>query len=251
MSLLPSVDGLVSLSVLASGLWAIPLTLSAYLIALWLYRLSGQSPLVNPVLLGMIIVIGVLTATETTYTDYFDGARLLHFLLGTATVALAIPLYQQLGQLRAAWRPIIASVMIGACVASISAVLTAAALGANETTLRSLVAKSTTTPIAMAITQQLGGLPPLTAVVVIVTGILGAIAGLTGLRWLGFSDPTSRGLAIGVSAHGIGTARALQVDMRLGAYAGLAMGLTSILTALVAPLLWQLLAPLCIPSVSG
>ncbi len=125
--------------------------------------------------------------------------------------------------------------------------VTAAWLGGSTLTQLSLASKSTTTPVAMGITEQLGGLPALTAVAVIVTGILGAVGGLTVLRLVGVNDQKTQGLALGVAAHGIGTARALQVSRELGAYAGLAMGLSALFTALLVPALWYLLAPLLAP----
>lgn len=226
---------------------SIGITLLAYCVALGMYDLSGQSTLANPVLFGMAIVIAYLAITDTPYERYFQGAQVIHFLLGTATVALAVPLYQYIHHLKRALVPIVLSVFSGALAASLSAVVTAAWLGGSTLTQLSLASKSTTTPVAMAITEQLGGLPALTAVAVIVTGILGAIGALTVLRLVGVNDPKTQGLALGVAAHGIGTAQALKVSRELGAYAGLAMGLSALFTALLVPALWYLLAPLLAP----
>lgn len=228
---------------------AIALTLGAYALAMAVYRRAGHSPLLNPVMVGIALVIGVLQVGELDYLAYFEGARILHFLLGTATVALAIPLHQQLQQLRGAWLPIVLSVAAGATTAALSTVLIAALLGASEPTLLSLIPKSTTTPVAMGIAERLGGLPAMAAAAVILTGIFGAIVGLGLLRWLGYRNPRTLGVALGVAAHGIGTARALQVDRNIAAYSGLAMGLSALFTALLAPVLWWLLGPMLVPGI--
>lgn len=222
---------------------SIVITLLAYCVALGIYNMSGKSPLANPVLLGMAIVIAYLMITDTEYEGYFQGAKIIHFLLGTATVALAVPLYRYIDHLKRTLVPILLSVFSGALAASLSAVITAFWLGGSTLTQLSLASKSTTTPVAMAITEQIGGLPALTAVAVIVTGILGAITALTVLRIVGVRDQKTQGLALGVAAHGIGTARALQINPELGAYAGLAMGLSALFTALLVPALWYLLTP--------
>ena len=231
------------MDMLKPAVFALPLTLMAYIIAVAIYRLGKQAPLFNPVLIGMAVVITALTGLNIPYADYFNGAQVLHFLLGTATVALAIPLYHQLHQLRAAMLPIVLSVITGAAVAAVSAVLVAKALGGSTLTLISLAPKSTTTPVAMGIAERLGGLPPLTAVAVIVTGILGAITGLGILKAMGIHSVRSQGIALGIAAHGIGTARALQVDQRVGAYSGLAMSLTAVATAILVPLIIAVLGP--------
>ena len=219
-------------------------TLLAYLLALWLFKRSGQSPLLNPVMIGMTLVIIALSAREISYESYFAGAQHLHFLLGTATVALAIPLYNQIRTLRALLLPILLSVVAGTATAAASTIVIASFLGASELTLLSIAPKSTTTPVAMGIAEGLGGLPSLAAVAVILTGIFGAVFGLGILRLSGIRGPEIQGVALGVAAHGIGTARALQVDQTLGAYAGLAMGLSALSTAALVPAIWHLLGPL-------
>ena len=163
----------------------------------------------------------------------------MHFLLGPATVALAVPLYAQLGKLRASLVPLAGALLVGAAVAVASAVGIAWLLGANRTTLLSIAPKSVTTPIAMGISEKLGGLPSLTAVLVVSTGILGAVLGKYVLDALGVREHSVRGFAIGIAAHGIGTARAFQVSEEAGAFSGLAMGLNGLVTALLFPLaLW-------------
>ncbi len=224
----------------ASPLLALTLTLLAYLGGLWLYRRSGQNPLVNPVLIAVVAIVGLLVATGTDYRTYFDGAQFVHFLLGPATVALAIPLYRQVQQVKKSLVAILVAVISGSLTAAGSAVAIAWLLGASKETILSMAPKSVTAPVAMGIAEQIGGLPTLTAVVVILTGILGAMTATTVLRLLRIDDQRAGGLAIGVASHGIGTARAFQVGEVAGAFSGLAMGLNALATAILIPVLYRL-----------
>lgn len=225
----------------ATPLLGLTLTLAAYLSAYALYRRSGYNPLLNPVAISVSLLILLLLATDTRYDDYFDGAQFVHFLLGPATVALAVPLYQQLGRLRALLIPIVVSVFTGICVAAVSAVTSAWLLGASPATLLSLAPKSVTAPVAMGIAERIGGLPSLTAVLVVSTGIIGAIAGFRIFALLGITDDSIKGIAIGVTSHGIGTARAFQASPEAGAFAGLAMALSAVGSALLLPWLTAVL----------
>jgi predicted murein hydrolase (TIGR00659 family) len=225
----------------ASPLLHLTLTLVAYQLALFVYRRGRSSPLLNPVMLSIIAIVAVLYSTGTTYTSYFDGAQFVHFLLGPATVALAIPLYRQFHIVRRSAAAILASIVAGSLTAAASAVVIGWLLGGSNTALVSLAPKSVTAPVAMGITEQLGGLPALTAVLVIVTGILGAIIGPYLLNLLRVKSMEARGLAIGTASHGIGTAHAMQISQVAGAFSGLAMGLNALATAILLPLIWQLL----------
>lgn len=224
----------------ASPLLALTLTLVAYQLGLWLYKKAGSNPLFNPVLFAVCAIVLLLTITGTDYATYFEGAQFVHFLLGPATVALAIPLYQQLHQVRRSLLAILVAVSCGSITAAASAIAIGWAMGASSTTLLSLAPKSATTPVAMGISEQVGGLPSLTAVAVILTGIIGAMAGKGLLGLLGITDARATGLAMGVAAHGIGTAQALQIGSVAGAFSGLAMGLNALATAVVIPLLVKL-----------
>ncbi len=219
----------------ATPLLGLTLTLLAYQLAFWLYRRSGMNPLANPVLIAVAILVTLLMSTGTSYQTYFDGAQFVHFLLGPATVALAIPLYTQFRRVRAMFWPILAGLAAGSLTAVVSAVLIARWLGASLPTQLSLAPKSVTTPIAMGVAERIGGIPSLTAVLVIATGVLGAVSA----RWIfdamRLRDPAIRGFSIGVAAHGIGTARAFQVSEQSGAFAALAMGLNGAFTALLLP----------------
>lgn len=224
----------------ASPLLHLTLTLVAYQFSFFLYRRGRLSPLLNPVLLSLVLIVAVLVATGTSYDTYFDGAQFVHFLLGPATVALAIPLYRQFDKVRRSAVAILASITVGSITAAASAVAIAWLLGGSRLALLSLAPKSATAPVAMGITEQLGGLPSLTAVLVISTGILGAIIGPYVLNLLHIKDMAARGLAMGTASHGIGTARAMQVNEVAGAFAGLAMGLNALATAVLLPLIWGL-----------
>jgi predicted murein hydrolase (TIGR00659 family) len=221
----------------ATPLLGLTITLVVYQLAYWVYRRAGFHPLLNPVALAVLALVVVLKATGTDYATYFDGAQFVHFLLGPATVALAVPLYGQLGKLKTQALPLLGALLIGSLVAIGSAVGIAWALGASRTTLVSLAPKSVTTPIAMGIAEKLGGLPSLTAVLVVSTGIIGAVTAKYVLDALRIRDWAVRGFATGLAAHGIGTARAFQVSEEAGAFAGLAMGLNGLATSALFPVL--------------
>ncbi len=219
----------------ATPLLGLTLTLVAYQIAYWLYVRGGMHPLLNPVLVAVALLVTGLTVTDTRYQTYFDGAQFVHFLLGPATVALAVPLYAQFGKLRRLLLPLVAGLLAGATTAVGSAVVVGWLLGASRQTLLSLAPKSITTPVAMGIAEKLGGLPSLTAVLVVSTGVLGAVVAKSILDAIRISADSVRGFAIGVAAHGIGTARAFQISEEAGAFAGLGMGLNALATALLFP----------------
>jgi len=223
----------------ATPLLSLTLTLLAYVTGAWLHEKSGNNPLVNPVFFAVLALVALLAATDTDYSTYFEGAQFVHFLLGPATVALAIPLYRQVQQAKKSALAICVAVTCGSITAAITAVGIAGLLGASDQTLLSMAPKSATTPVAMGISEQLGGLPSLTAAAVILTGIIGAMAGSSLLALVRVSDARAQGLAMGVASHGIGTARALQVNDVAGAFSGLAMGLNAIATAILVPVLFR------------
>jgi predicted murein hydrolase (TIGR00659 family) len=210
-------------------------TLVAYGVGDTLFRASGRKPWVNPVLIAVAILGAVLWGTGTPYATYFEGAQFVHFMLGPATVALAVPLYGNLSRVRATAVPMLAALVAGSVTAIVTAVGVAWALGVRGEVLVSLAPKSATAPVALGISEALGGSPTLTAVLVILTGVTGAIVATPLLNALRVRDWRARGFAVGVAAHGIGTARAFQVNETAGAFAGIGMGLNAFLTALIAP----------------
>lgn len=219
----------------ASPLLGLTLTLLAYQGAVWINGRCRSHPLANPVLLAVIAIVALLWFTGTPYRTYFDGAQFVHFLLGPATVALAIPLYAQFDKLKRMAGPLLVALLAGSICAAVSAVLVGKLLGASDATLLSLAPKSVTTPIAMGIAEGLGGLPSLTSVLVILTGIVGAVGARYVYAALRIENDAVRGFALGLASHGIGTARAFQVSEQTGAFAALAMGLNGLLTALLLP----------------
>ncbi|MEH7829585.1 LrgB family protein [Gemmobacter denitrificans] len=228
-------------SYLAEGplLW-LTATLAAYAIGNACFLAAGRRPWVNAVLIAVVLLAGLLWATGTSYATYFEGAQFVHFLLGPATVALALPLWDNLGHVRRAALPLLAALLAGSVTAAGSALGIAWALGLRGEVLASLAPKSATAPVALGISGSLGGSPTLTAVLVILTGIIGAICTTPLLNALRIRDWRARGFATGVAAHGIGTARAFQVHPTAGAFAGLGMGLNAVLTAFLAPALLRL-----------
>jgi predicted murein hydrolase (TIGR00659 family) len=224
----------------ASPLLGLTVTLLAYQGAFWIYRRAGMNPLANPVALSVAFLVAVLWFTDTPYATYFDGAQFVHFLLGPATVALAVPLYANLETLKKNLVPLAGALFVGSFVAVVSAVGIGWLLGASRETLLSLAPKSVTAPIAMGIAEKLGGLPSLTGVLVVSTGILGAVLARSTLNFLRIDDHAVRGFSVGLAAHGIGTARAFQVSETAGAFSGLAMGLNGLATAFLFPLLVRL-----------
>jgi predicted murein hydrolase (TIGR00659 family) len=215
-------------------------TLAAYALGDACFRAAGRRPLANPVLIAVVLLGGLLQLTATPYDTYFEGAQFVHFLLGPATVALALPLFDNLPRMRRALLPVLAALIAGSVTAAGSALAIAHAFGIDGSLLASLAPKSATAPVAIGIAEGIGGSPTLTAVLVILTGITGAIVATPLLNLLGLRDWRARGFAVGVASHGIGTARAFQVHPTAGAFAGLGMALNAIATALIAPFLLSL-----------
>lgn len=212
------------------------LTMAVYLATLALYKRSRCHPMLIPVFPSVIIIVGVLLATDTPYATYKQGVEWLSILIGPATVALAIPLYAQRARIYALWRPICVALLVGCVVALFSAMGIAWALGGSWETIVSLAPKSATIPIALPMAERFGGLPSLAAVAVAVTGISGCMMAPLLLRLIGSKDPAVEGFAQGLTSHAIGTARAIQINPTAGAFAALAMGLNGVLTALLMPL---------------
>ena len=224
----------------ASPLLWLTVTVLAYLAAYWLYRRSSFNPFVNPVLIAVAFIAVLLLATKTPYPTYFEGAKFIHFLIGPATVALAIPLHAQMQRLKTMWLPLTVALVVGSLVAITSGVGIAWAMGASREIALSLASKSATMPIAMGVADKVGGVPALAAVAVAITGISGAIMARSLLNALRVDDDAARGFATGLVAHAMGTARALTRSETAGAFAALAMGLNGVATALLAPLVLKL-----------
>jgi predicted murein hydrolase (TIGR00659 family) len=222
----------------ATPLLHFTLTVCIFVLARRLYRRTGNRSWMNPVLLTVLALVTVLILTDTPYHVYFEGAQFVHFMLGPATVALAIPLYRQWSSLKRHPIALTVSLLTGSLTAVLSAIFIAKLGGVGNQALVSIAPKSVTTPVAMGISEQLGGLPSLTAVVVILTGILGASIGPWLLDKLRITSPMAQGLAMGTASHGIGTGRAIYMGDVAAAFAGLAMGLNGLATTILLPALW-------------
>jgi putative effector of murein hydrolase len=216
-------------------LLALILTLTAYQIGVMIYERTRLNPLANPVLIAVTLIAATITALDMPYATYFEGAQFVHFLLGTATVSLAVPIYKGLASLRGRLVPLMAALVGGGATSIVTAVVIARLLGADETVVGGMYAKSLTAPIAMGVAERIGASPTLTAVFTVTTGILGAALGRFVLDALRCREWWQRGYAIGVASHGIGTARAFSVNAEAGAYAGLAMGLHGVIGAVAIP----------------
>jgi putative effector of murein hydrolase len=220
-----------------SPLLALVLTLSAYLIGLTIYERSQRNPIANPVLIAVLLVAFSINALDMPYSKYFEGAQFVHFLLGTATVSLAIPIYKGWASLKGRFIPLLTALMIGGLTSILVAVGVATILHVDDALVRGLLAKSVTAPIAMGIAERIGASPTLTAIFAVTTGILGAILGRFVFNAVGVKAWWQRGFALGVAAHGIGTSRALSVHPQAGAYASLGMGMHGIVGAIIIPLI--------------
>ncbi len=219
----------------ASPLLGLTITLVAYSIAYRLYVYSHHNPLLNPVVTSVSGLIILLLLTDTAYDQYFEGSQFVHFLLGPATVALAVPLHRQLSKLKKLWLPVVITLITGLSSSSLSTIAIARFCGASVQTQLSLAPKSVTAPVAMGISEQIGGLPTLTAAIVVITGILGALLGPKLFKLMGIQDDSVKGIAMGANAHGIGTAYAFQVSSEMGAFSGLAMALSAMTSAFFLP----------------
>lgn len=219
-----------------SPLLALILTLTAYQIGILVYERLQRNPFANPVAIAVLIVAIAITLIDMPYAKYFQGAQFVHFLLGTATVSLAVPIYKGFRILSGRMLPLLLALIGGGVTSIVSAVGLARLFGADPAIVGGLYAKSVTAPIAMGVAERIGVSPTLTAVFAVSTGILGAVLGRYVLDIVRVRAWWQRGFAIGTAAHGIGTSRAFSVHPEAGTYASLAMGMHGILGALLIPL---------------
>ncbi|SFM35739.1 LrgB family protein [Marinobacter zhejiangensis] len=211
------------------------MTLIAYFVGVSLFRKLKQPVWCPPVLIAAVLLAIMLSLLSISFEEYRTGANWLSFLLGPATVALGVPLYQQFHHIRAMWRPILATVPLAATVAVLYALVIAWALGASTEVLASLAPKSVTAPIAIGINQQIGGSVSLLMGSLLVTGVVASLFVDWLSRWLNISDDRLIGLTLGINGHAIGTVRAFEISATAGAFSSLGMGLTGVFTALLLP----------------
>lgn len=226
-----------------SPLLGLFLTLLGYRLGLELQQRvpTAWKAVAQPVVVALVVIGAALWALDLSYDDYLVGGSIIGFFLGPATVALAVPLHRQAHHLGRMFVPMLIALPVGALVSIVTGVLAVRLLGGDHVLELTMAPKAATTPVSLAVSDSIGGLPALTAVLAIVTGIVGAVAGPAVLDLVRVRDRRARGLAIGASSHGIGTSRALREHPTEGAFSGLAMGLTALLISLLTPLVLLLL----------
>ena len=221
-------------NIISNEYFMLALTFGVFYAAKTIQRRLGWV-LFNPILIAIAIIIVFLLAMDIPYETYHEGAILIEFWLKPAVVALGVPLYLQLSSIKRQFLPILASQMMGCVAGIVSVVAIAKMLGASNAVIMSLASKSVTTPIAMEVTQALGGIPSLTAAIVVITGLIGAIIGFKTLSVGHVHNPMALGLSMGAASHALGTSAAMDRDQFVGAYARLGLTLNGILTALITP----------------
>ena len=223
----------------STPLFGLTATLLTYTIAQAAYDRLGRAPWANPVLWSVLCLGVLLTATGTAYPAYFAGAQFIHVLLGPAVVALAWPLWRRRAEVRRRGGALVVASLVGGAAAAGSALAGAWLLDLPIDIVRSLAPKSVTAPVAMGIAERIGGVPALAAVFAVVTGVVGALSAKYLFDLLRIDSWAVRGFALGTASHGIGAARAIQVDADAGAYAGIALGLQVLLASLWMPLVFR------------
>lgn len=228
-------------AVIHHPLFGIGITLGAYQLVLAAYD-KTRWIFLQPVLVSMLVVIGVLVTCGVSYAEYRKSTEIMNILLGPATVALAVPLYLNLRRIRQLLWPTLTTLVIGGLVATCACLLLGWWFAAEHMILMTMAPKSVTSPIAMLVAEQIGGVAALAAVFVLITGVIGAIFGPALLSVCGVSSPEARGMALGISAHAVGTAVALEESEETGAFAALGMSLMGVVTAVFLPLAVSLVA---------
>ncbi|MDO6708813.1 CidB/LrgB family autolysis modulator [Photobacterium sp. 1_MG-2023] len=213
-------------------------------VVFWLARLLSkrfQHPVLNPLLICLVVIIPLLLVLQVPYAVYFEDNKWIHYLLEPAVVALAFPLYEQLPQIRSRWKVIVTAGLCGSVLSMITGTAIALALGADLQLAASILPKSVTTPIAMAVAEQIGGVPSLAAVMVLIAGVFGAVLGYPLFQLARISHPMAKGLSMGTVAHALGTAKAAEENYKDGAFSSLALVLCGVITAILAPVIYPIL----------
>ncbi len=228
------------MDILNEPLFGFVLTIFAFEIGLTLYK-KTKFPLFNPVLIATLIIVGLLLTLKIPLNHYNNGANMLSIFLGPVTVALAVPLYRQLDLLKRHLVPVLIGCFVGVVTSVVSVVVLSKIFGLNKTLLLSMTPKSITTPIGLAISESLGGIPSITIVAIMVTGITGAIVAPTICKVFKIKEKVAIGIGIGVASHAVGTSKAIEMGEVEGSMSGLAIGLAGIITIFVIPIMLHLL----------
>jgi predicted murein hydrolase (TIGR00659 family) len=225
----------------AEPLFWLTLTIGSYLIADCIYRKSNLFPLLNPVALSVLLVSLILISFNIQYERYFDGAKFIHFLLGPATVALAIPIYRKWDLIVSNSKAILISLILGSFFAIFITYVLSLQFKLQEELIFSLLPRSVTAPIAMGISEIIGGIPSLTAIITLITGVVGASLGVFVFDLMKLKKMEARGFSLGLASHGIGTARAMSRDKNAGVFAAVGMGLSGLITSIIVPLFLKII----------
>ena len=225
---------------LTTPVFGVVLSLLAFEAGVLIRRKSGHS-LMNPLLIAILLVIAVLIVLDIPYEEYNRGGRIISFFLAPATIALALPLYRVFYLFRKNALPILLGILFGSAAGIASVILLARLFGLSDELTASLIPKSITTPIGMVLSEQLGGIPPVTVVVIILTGITGSVIGPLLQKAARLEDPVAMGIAMGCCSHAIGTARAMEIGETEGAMSGLTIAVAGVITVFLAPFVWGLL----------
>lgn len=228
-------------SLVHSEIFDLALVVGTYIAATLLYKKTHLS-LLHPLLTSIFVIIVILEVLDIKYESFQQGSHLIHFMLGPSVVALGYVLFEQMKYLKGNVVSILTSVFVGAIVGIVSVIAIGKLMGADQSLIATLQPKSVTTPIAMGISEKNGGIPSLTAVIVVAVGIFGSIVGPAVMKVLGIESRIAKGLALGASSHGVGTAAAIQLGAVEGALSGLAIGLMGIMTAILVPVISYILS---------
>lgn len=219
--------------------WLI-LTISSFKLGIMLYNKTNKNILLQPIIVAYLIILTLVSLTNTSFKEYFKSVEIIHFFLGPATVALALPLYKNLKYIKSLFFPIFMTLIFGSMFTIAISVCILWFLDSNSLTILSMTTKSITAPIAIISSEQIGAIPSLAVGFVIITGIIGAVFGTTIFKIMKIKNDTSQGFALGLISHGIGTAKAVEISQRAAAFSALAMGLNGIFTAIFLPFLINL-----------
>ena len=223
-------------SIISSEIFIITLVSGVYLVALWLYR-KTKIALLHPLLVSIPVLLGLMNVLGMEYETFRQGSRMINFLLGPSVVALGFVLWEQVEYMKSNAVSILTSIFVGSLVGIVSVIAIAHWMGADYVLIATLEPKSVTTPIAMGVAEKAGGIPAIAAVIVIIVGIFGGIVGPFVLNKLNIDSKIARGLSLGAAAHGLGTARAMELGALEGAISGLAIGLMGVTTAILVPII--------------
>jgi len=217
-------------------MFGIILTIIAFEIGVTI-RNKWRNPLLNPILIATILIIGFLTITGISYDTYKVGGDYISFFLGPVTVLLAVPLYRHIQALKNAWLPILAGIVVGSTVSIVCVIACAKIFGISKTLMLSLIPKSITIPMGSVVSEQIGGIPSITIVSIVITGITGAVTAPLVCRFFRIKNPVAQGVAIGTSSHALGTTKAMEIGEVQGAMSSLSIGVAGVVTVFITPVL--------------